>query len=105
MDEVYTVSTWRVQSGQEGAFLSAFRAMTHAATDLGGAREGMILRDSEEPNHFIVVRRWDDLAALERWGNERDPAFGDAIFATLGGGEPESFIATKVADIGGLRRP
>ena len=100
MAEHYTVTTWRVKEGQEDAFVRAFRAFTEAATAHGGAREGMILQDTDEPNRFVVVRRWDGRSDIERWGTERDPALVDAIWATLDGDEQEAFVTTKVLDIG-----
>ena len=100
MAEQYTVSSWRVKRGQEDAFLRAFRTMTEAATALGGAREGMVLQSTDEPNRFFVVRRWDDLSVIERWGRDHDPALSDAIEATLDGDDQEAFVTTKALDIG-----
>lgn len=99
MSETYTVSVWSVKDGQESSFIDAFRSFAAAATQMGGAREGMILQDSEEPGRFIVVRHWDDADVVQRWRHEHDAALQNAVNATLKS-DSEAHVLTKVADLG-----
>lgn len=53
MDETYTVSLWTARDGQGEAFVDAFRTYAAAATDAGGAHEGMILQDAADPAYTV----------------------------------------------------
>ena len=99
MGDTYTVSVWSVNQGQESSFIDAFRAFAAAATEMGGAREGMILQDSDDSSHFIVVRRWDDPEVVERWRREQDPELRDAVYSTVSA-DDHAHVMTKVADLG-----
>lgn len=77
--------------------MDAFRRFADAATKLGGAHEGMILQDAEDPDHFVVVRRWDDPDEVARWaGVQGDHAVELMSLAPEGG---RAAVMTKVADL------
>src|SRR3712207_5903947 len=65
--EPYLISTVSTHKGKEEDFLRLMLRVTEAATRLGGAGDGFILRDREDPGLFIVVRRWQSEDALQRW--------------------------------------
>jgi heme-degrading monooxygenase HmoA len=67
MSEIFTCNVFSVQVGEEDAFLALVRDVTDAATALGGAGEGFILRDLDEVNRFAVIRRWKDRDAFDTW--------------------------------------
>lgn len=98
MDETYTVSLWRAREGQELAFRDAFRGFADAATKLGGARDGLILQDTEDPGQFVVLRRWDGPDAVESWTSQQARGLGDAVAATAS--NTAAFVMKKVADLG-----
>jgi heme-degrading monooxygenase HmoA len=98
MEEPYLVSTVSTREGKEEAFLTLMHHVTDAASALGGAGEGFILRDSETPNRFMVVRRWQSEEAMQHWF---DSAASKALWA-----DADDIIASydgqtwhKVADI------
>ena len=67
----YTCSTWTVPVEHQEAFLRAFQQFAHGATELGGANEGFVSHDNDDPTRFIVVRRWDSPEAVSRWSRVR----------------------------------
>lgn len=101
MSQTYTVSIWTVRMGQEAAFIEAFRSFAGAATELGGAREGMILQDRSEPQRFVVVRRWDSAEAVDRWREAMVDA--GALEDLRNSAMPDSgdaFVLSRVAELG-----
>jgi heme-degrading monooxygenase HmoA len=48
---------------------------------LGGANEGFVSHDNDDPTRFIVVRRWDSPEAVTRWSQsaEARAAYGSAL--------------------------
>ena len=71
MSETYTVSVWSTEGVDGEAFVDAFRSFAAAATESGGAREGMILQDVSDPSRYFIIRRWDDPDAVQRWGSAK----------------------------------
>jgi heme-degrading monooxygenase HmoA len=100
MDETYTCSIWTVNQGEEDSFLTAFGRFADEATKNFGAREGVILRDTDDPPTFIVIRRWESAQSLQNWADSAEmPALLAPIRATIAG-ESDAYITTKVADLG-----
>ena len=97
MAETWTFSEWSIGDGDPVAFVDAFGRFADAATNLGGAYEGMILQDVEEPGHFVVVRRWDSPTEVARWANEQSDHAGELMSLAPDGGRPA--VMTKVADL------
>jgi heme-degrading monooxygenase HmoA len=60
----------------------------------------MILRDEEDPSRYVVVRRWDDVTAIQRWTDTRPDDLAAAVLATIEEGSSDSQVLTKVADLG-----
>ncbi len=67
MADSWTFSEWSIGDAEPTAFVEAFRRFGEAATELGGAREGMVLQDAQDPTHFVIIRRWDSAEAVDRW--------------------------------------
>jgi heme-degrading monooxygenase HmoA len=67
MDSPYLISRVSVHKDKAEEFLALMQRTTEAATALGGAAEGFILRDAESPDQFTVIRRWESEAAMQRW--------------------------------------
>ena len=49
MGDIWTVSDWSIGDVDPATFVSAFRRFADAATARGGAHEGMILQDADDP--------------------------------------------------------
>ena len=97
MAETWTFSEWSVGDADPAAFVDAFRRFADAATKHSGAHEGMILQDAEDPDHFVVVRRWDGPDEVARWaGVQGDHAAELMSLAPEGG---RAAVMTKVADL------
>ena len=100
MDETYTCSIWTVNQGEEDSFLTAFGRFADEATKNFGALEGMILRDTDDPSTFIVIRRWESAQRPASWAASAElPALFAPIRATIAG-ESDAYLTTKVADLG-----
>jgi heme-degrading monooxygenase HmoA len=97
MADTWTYSEWSIGDADPAAFIDAFRKFADAATDVGGAHEGMILQDVEDPGHFVVVRRWDGPDAVARWAHSQDGHAGELTALAPEGGR--GGIMTKVADL------
>ena len=96
MTETWTFSDWSIGQADPAEFVDAFRKFAEEATNLGGAHEGMILQDLENPAHFVVVRRWSDPGEVARWADEQGGHAGELMSLVPEGGQ--GFIMTKVAD-------
>jgi heme-degrading monooxygenase HmoA len=101
MADTWTFSEWSIGDAEPAAFVDAFRRFADAATNLGGAHEGMILQDAEDPGHFVVVRRWDGPQAVERWASEQDKHASELRSLVPDGGR--AGVMTKVADLSAPR--
>ena len=97
MAETWTFSEWSIGDADLSAFVDAFRKFADAATNLGGAHEGMILQDAEDPGHFVVVRRWGGPDEVARWANEQGDHAGELMSLVPDGGR--GAVMTKVADL------
>lgn len=97
MAEIWTVSDWSIGDADPDAFVAAFRRFADAATTLGGAREGMILQDTEDLAHFVVLRRWDDETVVDRWSHGQRQHADELLSLAPGGGS--AAVLTKVADL------
>ncbi|MBE0476048.1 MAG: antibiotic biosynthesis monooxygenase [Coriobacteriia bacterium] len=65
---VYTSGDWLVMPGHEQEFVDAWLEFAHQSnTEFGQGGWGMLLRDKDEPRHFISVGSWPDERAVEQW--------------------------------------
>ena len=79
MDERFASGSWHVREGSEQAFVDAW-------TDLLGwtAREhpafiaATLLRDQNDPRHFVSFARWTDQGARAAWKGSEGFASGHA---------------------------
>lgn len=101
MADTWTFSEWSIGDAEPAAFVDAFRRFADAATNLGGAQEGMILQDAEDPSHFVIVRRWDGPEVVERWASEQGEHGGELRSMVPDGGR--AGIMSKVADLSATR--
>ena len=100
MDETYTCSTWRVAPERGDEWIQAFHEFARGASSLGGAREGMILQDEDDPGHFIVIRRWDDAQAVGRWqGSPQQESAGKAL-REITPDAVEAYLTKRIASLG-----
>ena len=97
MAETWTFSEWSIGDADPASFVAAFRSFADAATDLGGAYEGMILQDSEDPGHFVVVRRWSSPEAVARWADLHGDHASELMSLAPEGGR--AAVLKKVADL------
>lgn len=97
----YTCSIWSVPAERAEAFLGAFQEFAAGATELGGANEGFVLRDNDDPTRFIVIRRWDSPEAVTRWGERARSDDHSLPLRDIVEGASEAYLTTKIADFGG----
>lgn len=99
MADSWTFSEWSIGDIEPTAFIEAFRRFAEAATTLGGAGEGMVLQDEQDPSHFVVVRRWDSAEVVDRWAVAQAEHADELRRLVPSGGR--SAVMTKVAELGG----
>jgi heme-degrading monooxygenase HmoA len=97
MAEIWTVSDWSIGDVEPATFVGAFRRFADAATARGGAHEGMILQDSDDPTHFVVVRRWENAEAVDDWAKEVRQHNGE--LTSLVREARSAAVMTNVADL------
>jgi hypothetical protein len=96
--EIWTVSEWLIGDLDPATFVAAFQRFANGATASGRAHEGMILQNAEDPQHFVVVRRWASQEAVDDWGKEQHQHSGE--LRSLGVESRSAGIMTKLADLG-----
>jgi quinol monooxygenase YgiN len=97
---VYTIGLWRVKSGEEDAFVSAWRDMaTKTAAAFPGA-SAVLLQDRQTPGLFVSSGPWESMEQIESWRASTTFTFGvAAIRPYLDGFEPHTMDV--VVTIGG----
>lgn len=98
MAEIWTVSDWSIGDADPATFVAAFQRFADGATARGGAHEGMILQDADDPKHFVVVRRWESPEAVTDWGKEQHQHSDE--LRSLGLEARSAAVMTKMADLG-----
>ena len=78
--EHYASGKWTVKAGSEDEFVARWRAFlsesTKTAQGFGTAR---LLRDSDDPRHFLSFSEWADAGAREAW--KSTPEFAKGLAA------------------------
>jgi len=65
---VYTSGDWRVKPGREEEFKAAWRELAGwSAGEYIPEGWGKLLRDREDPTHFISVAEWPDERVIAEW--------------------------------------
>jgi heme-degrading monooxygenase HmoA len=77
MAETYTSGTWTVRSGEEDAFLEAWKEFVGWASDFPGSQTFRLVRDLERPNVYLSFAPWDDFESQRAW--KQDPEFPERI--------------------------
>jgi heme-degrading monooxygenase HmoA len=97
---VYTVGLWRVKTGEEDAFVSAWRELaTRTASDFPGA-SAVLLQDRDTPGLFVSSGPWESLEQIESWRSSTTFTAGvEAIGSHLVSFEPHTM--NPVVTIGG----
>ena len=98
MADIWTVSNWSLGDADLAEFVTAFRKFADVATASGGAAEGMILQETDDPTHVVVVRRWESAEGVAKWRREQGQHAGELLALVPEGGS--AAVLTKVADLG-----
>jgi quinol monooxygenase YgiN len=65
---VYTSGDWHPKPGREQEFIDAWRELASWSTsEYGPNGWGKLLRDKEDPSHFISVGKWPDAETVSAW--------------------------------------
>lgn len=78
MTDEYISGDWTVQAGSEEEFVERWRAFTGwALENASGAKGFVLIRDLNEPRHFVSFGTWTDRASVDAW--RRSPEFGSRL--------------------------
>jgi len=64
---VYSSGDWHVKPGREQEFVDAWRELAGWSTTEFTPGWGKLLRNKEDPAHFISVGEWPDEQVIEEW--------------------------------------
>lgn len=65
---LYTMGDWTVRPGNERAFIAEWERFARwTARTQRGAEKGILLRDTEHPEHFISLGPWKSEEAIRLW--------------------------------------
>jgi len=68
MTDQYVSGDWRVREGSEEEFVARWLAFTGwSLQHAPGAESFVLIRDMEQPQHFLSVGTWTDLASVRAW--------------------------------------
>ena len=74
----YASGNWRVKAGSEDEFIARWHAWLSESTKaVGGFGSARLLRDAEDPRHFVSFSEWTDAAARDAW--KASPAFATGL--------------------------
>ena len=63
----YTSTTWIVKAGHEQEFIHRWNEFAQWSADQGLRASAMLLRDVDEPTHFVSFGPWESLQVIGRW--------------------------------------
>jgi len=94
--EHYASGNWTVKAGSEDEFVARWRAFlsdsTKTAEGFGTAR---LLRDSDDPRHFLSFSEWADGGARDAWKSSPEFAKGLAACRQL----CDDFVGTDSSQV------
>jgi len=64
---VYSSGDWHVKPGREQEFVDAWRELAGWSLTEFDPGWGKLLRDKEDPTHFLSVGEWTDEQVIEKW--------------------------------------
>jgi quinol monooxygenase YgiN len=64
---VYSSGDWHVKPGREQEFVDAWRELARWSLAEFDPGWGKLLRDKEDPTHFISIGEWPDDQVIEAW--------------------------------------
>ena len=68
MATLYTSGSWKVKEGREEEFAAAWRELAEwTLSEIPGAIWATLLRDRDDPTHFISFGPWESADAIEQW--------------------------------------
>jgi quinol monooxygenase YgiN len=68
MGTLFTAGSWRVKPGREDDFVAAWREFAAwTAAEMAGATWATLIRDQDEPSHFVSFGPWESAGEIEAW--------------------------------------
>jgi heme-degrading monooxygenase HmoA len=68
MGTLYTSGSWRVKPGREDDFVAAWQEIAAwTAAEMPGAMWATLLRDQDDPSHFVSFGPWESEDAIDAW--------------------------------------
>jgi heme-degrading monooxygenase HmoA len=78
--EHYASGNWRVKEGSEEEFMARWRAwLSASASAVRGFGSARLLRDTDDPRHFVSFSDWEDPGSRNDW--KASPEFAKGIAA------------------------
>jgi heme-degrading monooxygenase HmoA len=78
MADQYVSGDWRVKAGSEEEFVARWLAFTGwSLENAPGAGSFVLIRDMDEPRHFVSFGRWADLESVRAWRGR--PEFAELL--------------------------
>ena len=76
----YASGNWHVRAGSEDEFIARWQAfITESAKTAGGFGSARLLRDGDDPRHFLSFSDWADAASRDAW--KSSPGFAKGLAA------------------------
>jgi heme-degrading monooxygenase HmoA len=77
MAETYTNGIWMVKSGEEDAFVAAWRDFVSWGSTWSGSGTFRLVRDVDDPARYMSFAPWESFEAQKAWKD--DPEFRERI--------------------------
>jgi heme-degrading monooxygenase HmoA len=73
LDQPYTAGNWHVRAGEEDAFVAAWTSFTEwSLANAQGAESFVLIRDSNDPRHFLSFGAWADHDSVNAWRSSEE---------------------------------
>jgi heme-degrading monooxygenase HmoA len=77
MPAAYASGSWRPKAGEEDAFVAAWTEFARWISTMDGVDTPHLLRDANDPGHYMSYSRWRDADAMNAWRN--NPEFPERM--------------------------